>query len=237
MFAEQNDGKEYGQGMTLEILSQEQLQQRFQTLFPQFLEVTCNATGRTLDEMREEQREVMSGWDFALAFRDKEKMLGYGGFELPEFSGIGQALDISALMIRKDQQGKHLSERFIGIAAQQNPDARFYHFTTQNPAAFLAIRRGLQNVGIETKFAPIDCEYQEEIELFNILQKIRFEKQTKGQRVHSRTGLRSGVYGKRLGDYEIRSGNPDIQRVDARMLLTGLNRQAGDGLLVIGKRI
>lgn len=168
----------------------------------------CNVLGLLLDQQR--------------------SVCGYALYSIPQPSLRGASLLWEdAICLRKRARGQGLSNRAIEFALGLHPERRFGWLggRTQNPI----VMRRYSRKGVTF---PFDIAYVEKegLDLIRFLLQNVSEVQ-KVRAFNTTTGICSGVYGRRLGDYPW----CDFGQFERHLLALDFDRNKGDAVVVVTK--
>lgn len=163
-----------------------------------------------------------------LLLDEQRSVCGYALYSVPQPSFRGASLLWEdAICLRKKAQGQGLSDQAVRLALAHNPERRFGWLggRTQNPI----VMRRYTRQGVTF---PFDVAYaeQEGPDLIRFL----LENVSEVQRVqdfNASTGVCSGVYRRRLGDYPWCERGP----FERHLLELGFDREKGDAVVVVAK--
>lgn len=137
-----------------------------------------------------------------------------------------------ARAVRRDQQGRGIGSRLLH-AAIDHYQPTLVGARSQNPAEILSFQRTMQQRGVEHVF-PLAAGPEAtalRAQLPNFLAALGLQ-----GTVEPATGLSRGVFTEgRLGDYAVRTDNPDIAALEDFLLSAGLDRNAGDAIFYFAR--
>jgi hypothetical protein len=208
------------------VFGREELGEVIPALLPTLQAISVDALGQDPDYLQ----EVLEDSDSLIVLHDENAILGFGAYDQIYVEGVGEVLEEVTKMVVKEQQGKGHGANITRQALANYPNASYFAFATQNPAEILSVLKGAPVEYV----APIDKLYSEDDDLALVSDTIVVENGFTD--VDLNTGVKPGVYdGIRFGDFMVDPSDPDVMRIDNRLTELGVNKERGDGVLLVAK--
>ncbi|OGM29452.1 hypothetical protein A2801_03945 [Candidatus Woesebacteria bacterium RIFCSPHIGHO2_01_FULL_41_10] len=134
-------------------------------------------------------------------------------------------------VVRKDQQGKGIGGKLLRVATSLYKPT-VVAARSQNPVEISSFLREMESLNVGGVYPfnfPYDSNPRAQESLRVLVSKLGYLGKTDLE-----TGLCRGAYSEgRLGDYEIRTDHPRIQKVEQDLVRFGLDRQGGDAIFYL----